>query len=74
MNENIAGECSLYEILKVRDKVASEKVKHRTETYSVLQNFPKSFFFNNILSSVFEIGINQKERKKGDGNQINIRW
>ena len=44
MNENIAGECSLYEILKVRDKVASEKVKHRTENYSVLQNFPKSFF------------------------------
>ena len=31
MNENIAGECSLYEILKVRDKVASEKVKHRTQ-------------------------------------------
>ena len=44
MNENIAGECSLYEILKVRDKVASEKVKHQTENYSFLQKFPKSFF------------------------------
>ena len=31
MNENIASEPSLYEILKVRDKVASEKVKHRTQ-------------------------------------------
>ena len=72
MNENIASECSLYEILKVRDKVASEKVKHRTENYSFLQNFPKSFFFNNILSSIFEILIKRKGRK--DGDQINIRW